>query len=48
MVEETVWVEKEFVRPRLSSDELLLMYCLVDNQYWLLRRYACMHLFGFG
>jgi hypothetical protein len=38
MVEETVWVEKGYVRPRLSSDELWLMYRLVDNQYWLLRR----------
>jgi hypothetical protein len=38
MVEETVWVKKEYVRPRLSSGELWLMYCLVDNQYWLLRR----------
>jgi hypothetical protein len=38
MVEETVWVEKEHVRPRLSSEELWLIYRLVDNQYWLLRR----------
>jgi len=38
MVEETVWVEKEYVRPRLSSDELWLIYRLIDNQYWLLRR----------
>ena len=37
MVEETVWVKKGYVRPRLSSDELWLMYRLVDNQYWLLR-----------
>jgi len=28
MVEETVWVEKEYVRPRLSSDEVWLRcYC---------------------
>jgi hypothetical protein len=39
MVEETVWVEKEYVRPRLSSDELWLIYRLIDNQYWLLRRH---------
>jgi hypothetical protein len=38
MVEETVWVEKGYVRPRLSSNELWLMYRLVDGQYWLLRR----------
>jgi len=38
MVEETVWVKKGYVRPRLSSDELWLIYRLVDNQYWLLRR----------
>ena len=38
MVEETVWVEKEIVRPRLSHDELWLIYRLIDNQYWLLRR----------
>ena len=38
MVEGTVWVEKEYVRPRLSSDELWLIYRLIDNQYWLLRR----------
>jgi hypothetical protein len=40
MVEETVWVEKEYVRPRLSSDELWLIYRLIDNQYWLLRRHS--------
>jgi len=39
MIEESVWVEKELVRPRLSSDELWLIYRLVDNQYWLLRRH---------
>jgi hypothetical protein len=38
MVEDTVWVKKGYVRPRLDSDELWLMYRLVDNQYWLLRR----------
>ena len=38
MVEDTVWVKEGYVRPRLSSDELWLMYRLVDNQYWLLRR----------
>jgi hypothetical protein len=37
MVEETVWVKRKYVRPRLSSDELWLMYRLIDNQYWLLR-----------
>jgi len=26
MVEETVWVEKKYVRPRLSPDELWLIY----------------------
>jgi len=39
MVEETVWVAKEYVRPRLSSDELLLIYSLIDGEYWLLRRH---------
>jgi hypothetical protein len=39
MVEETVWVGEKIVRPRLSRDELWLMYRLVDNQYWLLRRH---------
>jgi hypothetical protein len=38
MVEDTVWVKEGYVRPRLSSDELWLVYRLVDNQYWLLRR----------
>jgi len=38
MVEETVWVKRKYVRPRLNSDELWLVYRLVDNQYWLLRR----------
>jgi hypothetical protein len=38
MVEETVWVGEKIVRPRLSRGELWLMYRLVDNQYWLLRR----------
>jgi hypothetical protein len=40
MVEETVWVDKKCVGPRLGPDELLLMYRLVDNQYWLLRRHS--------
>jgi hypothetical protein len=39
MVEESVWVDKEMVRPRLSSDELWLIYRLVDSQCWLLRRH---------
>ena len=39
MVEETVWVEKKYVRPRLNSDELWLIYRLIDGEYWLLRRY---------
>jgi len=39
MVEETVWVKKEYVRPRLSPGELWLMYRLVDDQYWLLRKH---------
>jgi len=40
MDEQTVWIGKKFVRPRLRPDELLLMYRLVDNQYWLLRRHS--------
>jgi hypothetical protein len=40
MVEETVWVDKKMVRPRLSLYELWLIYRLVDNQYWLLRRHS--------
>jgi hypothetical protein len=39
MVEENVWVGEKIVRPRLSRDEVWLMYRLVDNQYWLLRRH---------
>jgi hypothetical protein len=39
MVEETVWVDKKFVRPRLGQDDLWLIYHLVDNQYWLLRKH---------
>lgn len=35
---ETVWVGKKYVRPRLSPDELWLLYRLVDGQYWLLRK----------
>jgi hypothetical protein len=38
MVEENVWVGEKMVRPRLNRDELWLMYRLVDNHYWLLRR----------
>jgi len=38
MVEETVWVKRKYVRPRLNSGELWLIYRLIDNQYWLLRR----------
>jgi len=40
MVEETVWIEKKYVRPRLNSDELWLIYRLIDNQYWLLSKGA--------
>ena len=43
MVEEIVWVEKKYVRPRLNSDELWLIYRLIDGEYWLLRRHP--HLF---
>jgi len=39
MVEEIVWVEKKYVRSRLNSDELWLIYRLIDNQYWLLKRH---------
>jgi hypothetical protein len=39
MVEETVWVKKKYVRPRISSDELWLIYRLIDGEYWLLRRH---------
>jgi len=39
MVEEGVWVGEKLVRPRLSHDEPWLIYRLVDNQYWLLRRH---------
>jgi len=39
MVEEIVWVEKKYVRPRLNSDELWLIYRLIDGEYWLLRRH---------
>jgi len=43
MVEETVWIEKKYARPRLSPDELLLIYRLIDNQYWLLRKHPKHH-----
>jgi hypothetical protein len=39
MVEGTVWVGKRFVRPRLSSEELWLLYRLLDGEYWLLRKH---------
>jgi hypothetical protein len=39
MVEESVWADKELVKPRLCYDELWLIYRLVDSQYWLLRRH---------
>jgi len=39
MVRETVCVKKKYVRPRMNSDELWLIYRLIDNQYWLLRRH---------
>jgi len=39
MGEESVRVDKELVRPRLSYDERWLIYRLVDGQYWLLRRH---------
>jgi len=39
MDEETVWIDKKFVRPRLSPDELWLIYRLIDSQYWLLRKH---------
>jgi len=38
MAVEGVWIDKRMVRPRLSPDELWLIYRLVDDQYWLLRR----------
>ena len=39
MVSEDVWAGKNLIRPRLSRDELWLLYRLVDNQYWLLRKH---------
>jgi len=39
MVVESVWVDKKMVSPRLSPDELWLIYRLVDGQYWLLKRH---------
>jgi hypothetical protein len=38
MVEEAVWVKRGCARPRLSLEELWLMYRLIDNRYWLLKR----------
>lgn len=35
---ESPWIEK-VVRPRLSTDELYLIYRLIDEKYWTLRRY---------
>lgn len=32
MVEENVWIDRKCVRPRLSLDELWLIYRLVNNQ----------------
>ena len=40
MVEETVWIDVEYVRPRLSPEELWLIYRLVDHQHWLLRKHS--------
>jgi hypothetical protein len=34
MVEESVWVDKRYVRPRLSPRELWLLYRLVHHQPW--------------
>jgi hypothetical protein len=34
-----VWAGKNLIRPRLSRDELWMLYRLVDNQYWLLRKH---------
>jgi hypothetical protein len=39
LVSEDVWAGKNLIRPRLSRDELWLLYRLVDNQYWLLRKH---------
>jgi hypothetical protein len=39
MVEETVWIDMKYVRPRLNPDKLWLIYRLVDNQHWLLRKH---------
>jgi hypothetical protein len=39
MVEETVWVKKKYVRPRLSSDELWLIYRLIESAL----EYVCSH-----
>jgi hypothetical protein len=40
MDEENIWITKKYVRPRLSPNELWLLYRLIDNQYWLLRRHV--------
>jgi len=39
LVGEDVWVSQNLIRPRLSRDELWMLYRLVDNQYWLLRKH---------
>ena len=39
MVGADVWAGKNLIRPRLSRDELWMLYRLVDNQYWLLRKH---------
>jgi hypothetical protein len=39
LVGEDVWAGKNLIRPRLSRDELWMLYRLVDNQYWLLRKH---------
>ena len=39
MVGADVWAGKNLIKPRLSRDELWMLYRLVDNQYWLLRKH---------
>jgi len=39
LVGEDVWVSQNLIRPRLSRDELWMLYRLVDHQYWLLRKH---------
>jgi len=38
LTEENVWKDKAVVRPRLTGDELWILYCLVDREYWFMRR----------